>query len=185
MSTTGATRRYTPEDLLEMPDGDRYELVDGELVERNMSGTSSEVGLKIAGRLMYHVEREELGHAFGADCDYRCFAADGNRIRKPDASFIQSGRVSRAELDAGFVTVAPDLAVEVVSPNDLAYKLQVKVDQYLQAGVKLVWVVEPVTKSITVYRPDSDASYLHEDDELSGEDILPGFRCAIRELFPR
>jgi Uma2 family endonuclease len=183
MSTTTA-RRYTPDDLLAMPDGVRYELVDGELVERDMSGLSSEVARKLSGRAGMFSDERSLGHTFGSDCGYQCFPFDPRRVRRPDASFVRAGRISTEEYESGHITVAPDLAVEVVSPNDLAHELIEKVDEYLRAGVRLVWVIDPQSRTVAVHRPDGSDSRLREQDELSGEDVLPGFRCPVRDLFP-
>ena len=183
MSTTTA-RRYTPADLLAMPDGNRYELVDGELVERDMSGLSSLVAGNVFRRVANHAEENNLGYPIAGDCGYQCFSFDPGRVRRPDGSFIRADRITLEELESGYVTVAPDLAVEVVSPNDLAHELIEKVDEYLRAGVQLVWVIDPQTRTVAVHRPDGSDSRLREQDELSGEDVLPGFRCPVRDLFP-
>lgn len=183
MSTTPACR-YTPDDLLAMPDGDRYELVDGELVERDMSGLSSEVARKLAGRAGMFADEQGLGHTFGPDCGYQCFPFDPGRVRGPDASFIRADRISAEELESGHISVAPDLAVEVISPNDQAFELNRKIEEYLRAGVRLVWVIDPLSRTVDVYRPQGSDNRLREHDELSGEDVLPGFRCPVRELFP-
>ena len=78
----------------------------------------------------------------------------------------------------------PILAVEVVSPNDIVYQLEDKLEDYRKVGVPLVWVVYPNSRTVRVYRADGSTSHLHEDDELSGEDVIPGFRCPVREIFP-
>lgn len=184
MSTVEATRRYTPDDLLKLSDGDRYELADGELVENNMSGLSSFVARRISGRIGEFTDERGLGYTFGQDCGYRCYRFDPDKIRRPDGSFIRADRISLEELESGFVAVAPDLAIEVVSPNDLASDLNAKVDEYLRAGVKFVWVIDPLLRTVAVHRPDGSDSRLHEPDELSGEEVLPGFRCVVRDLFP-
>jgi len=86
-------------------------------------------------------------------------------------------------MSEGHVRLAPDLVVEVISPNDLAYEIDEKVDEYETAGVKLIWVVNPETKAVRVHRADGAVMVLREKDELDGEDILPGFRCPVAELF--
>jgi len=134
--------KYTPDDLLAMPDGKSYELVDGCLVEHSP-----------------------------------------NTVRRPDVSFIRLGRLPREELPKGHCTLAPDLPVKVVSPNELVYELDQKIGEYLEAGVRLVWVVHPDARTVEIHRPDSPGTILRENDELSGEDVLPGFRCAVRDLF--
>jgi Uma2 family endonuclease len=125
MSTATVTR-YTPEDLLAMPDGKSYELVRGELVERH-----------------------------GED-----------RIPK------------------GWVKIPPDLAVEVISPNDKAEVLEEKLDDYRRVHVPLVWVIYPDLRKVKVYRNEGPTTDLREDDELSGEDAIPGFRCRVGEILP-
>ncbi|MBA3314108.1 MAG: Uma2 family endonuclease [Planctomycetota bacterium] len=184
MSTAETTRRYTPDDLLKMQDGERYELVDGDLMERNVSGLSSLVARKISGRVGEFTDQSGLGYTFGQDCSYQCYPFDPGKVRRPDGSFIRADRVSLEELESGYVSVAPDLAIEVVSPNDLAYELKAKVEEYLSAGAKLVWVIDPQSRTLTVHRPDGTDSRLHEGDELTGEAVLPGFKCSVRELFP-
>lgn len=184
MSTTEATPRYTPADLLTMTDGDRYELVDGELVEIDMSGLSSLVANTVNRVVGNHVASSSAGYVFGSDCGYQCFPTDPSRVRRPDGSFIRRDRISIEELESGYIAVAPDLAIEVVSPHDLAYDLNAKVDEYLRAGVKLVWVIDPKTRTVTVHRPEGTDSRLHEDGDLTGEVVLPGFHCSIRDLFP-
>ena len=95
-----------------------------------------------------------------------------------------AGRLSGGELPKGHVRIPPDLAIEVVSPNDLASDLDEKVEDYQKAGVELVWVIQPESRTVSVYRSDGSVSRLHQDDELSGEEVIPGFRCQVRSLFP-
>ena len=129
-------------------------------------------------------EPHGLGWAFPADCGYQCFPDAPDKVRKPDASFIQRGRLPGEQLHEGHVRIAPDLAVEVVSANDLFDEVEIKVGEYLGAGVRLVWVVNPRTRTGQVYRADGSVTRLREGDELSGEDVLPGFRCRVHDLFP-
>ena len=119
MSTAVATKtRYTPEDLLAMPDGKSYELVDGQLVERNMGAESSWVGGQLLIRLGSYCEEHGLGWALPADNGFQCFAHDPGLVRKPDVSFVRYGRLPGEVLPKGWIKIPPDLAVEVVSPND-------------------------------------------------------------------
>ncbi|MBV8128293.1 MAG: Uma2 family endonuclease [Planctomycetaceae bacterium] len=98
---------------------------------------------------------------------------------------MRAGRLSGGELPKGHVRIPPDLAVEVVSRNDLASELDEKVEDYQKAGVGLVWVIHPESGTASVYRSDGSVSRLHQDDELSGEEVVPGFRCRVRSLFPQ
>jgi Uma2 family endonuclease len=84
----------------------------------------------------------------------------------------------------GWARIPPDLAVEVISPNETAYELEDKLEDYQKVGVRLIWVINPKTRTVRVHRGDGSVSYLHEDEELSGEDVVPGFRCPVRAIFP-
>ena len=87
------------------------------------------------------------------------------------------------DLDTLLKDLAPDLAVEVISPNDLASEVNEKIDEYLSAGVSLVWVIDPDSKTVSVYRKDGSTARLRESDELSGEDVIPGFSCKVNDIF--
>ena len=178
---------FTPDDLLHMEDAVNYELVDGKLVERHMGMESSEVALRIALLIGMFLRDHKLGKLFGADAGYQCFADAPNKVRKPDVSFIQSGRLPGERTPTGHCPIPPDFAVEVVSPGDLAYEVEEKVAEYLQAGVKLVWVVNPPTRTVRALRPKSSPrgpiAEFSGDDEISGEDVLPGFACKVSEFF--
>src|SRR5271156_2600493 len=132
MSTTAvATKtRYTPEDLLAMPDGKSYELVDGELVERNMGFESSWIGGRLHSRLDRFCEEHGPGWALPADNGFQCFPHQPKLVRKPDVSFVRYGRLPDEVLPQGWIEIPPDLAVEVVSPNDLTDQLDEKLEDY-------------------------------------------------------
>jgi Uma2 family endonuclease len=181
MSTATA---YTPEDLLAMPDSKSYELVNGELVERKMGLKSSWVGGRLHSRLDQFCEDKRVGWALTSEAGYQCFPHEPGRVRKPDVSFIRFGRLPAGVLPDGWAKIRPDLTVEVVSPNDLADELDEKLDDYEKAGVPLIWVIYLGSRTVMVYRSDGTVSRLHEDDELSGEDVIPGFRCRVRDILP-
>jgi Uma2 family endonuclease len=183
MSTIAEPKSYTPEDLLRMPDGDRYELVDGNLVERNVSVLSSWVAFELGARIREHCKVHTPAWVFGADCSYQIFPDHPNKARRPDVSLILRDRMTVEHFAEGYLTIPPDLAVEVVSPRDSAYDVEEKVLEYLAVGVRLVWVVYPPTQTISVRRRDRSSSVLYPDDELSGEDVLPGFVCRVGDIF--
>jgi Uma2 family endonuclease len=183
MST--AVARYTPEDLLAMPDGKSFELVGGQLVERKMGAESSLVGGNLHLRLALFCREHNQGDVWPADNGYQCFPHDPGLVRKPDVSFVRRGRLPGDIAPDGWVRIPPDLAVEVVSPNDLAGELEEKLDDYRKAGVPLVWVIYPEQRKARIFHLDGPAVELMEDDELSGEDVIPGFRCPLREILPR
>jgi Uma2 family endonuclease len=187
MSTAVATdvRRYTPEDLLSMPDSKSYELVDGRLVERNMGAESSEVGGNVHFQLRLFCRDHDLGIVWPADNGFQCFPHDPGLLRRPDVSFIRRGRLPGDVAPEGWVKIPPDLVVEVISPNDSAEQLEEKLDDYQKAGVPLIWVIYPRARKARVYRLDGPVSELTEEEVLSGEDVVPGFRAPLREILPR
>ncbi len=119
-----------------------------------------------------------------ADTGYQCFPHDPNRLRKPDVSFIRKEHLPGGKLPKGWAKFPPDLAVEVVSPNDLAEDVEEKLTDYRKAGVPIIWVIYPGARTAIVNRRDGSVSRLFEDDELLGEDVIPGFRCVLREILP-
>jgi len=185
MSDIATRTEYTPEDLLTMPDGYRYELVDGNLVERHMGWLAGVVGTELLLRVGNFNHQHRLGWVNqGGDGSYQPFP--GKRlVRKPDVSFVRFGRFPEERPPTGHAVLAPDLAAEVVSPNDLYEEVDRKIEEYVRAGVRLIWVISPENHTVRVYRPDGSSLSLREDDELDGEDVLPGFRCPVRDLFPR
>jgi Uma2 family endonuclease len=167
-----------------MPDGDRFELVDGQLVERNMSAWSSYVAGELHGRLRDFSKTGQVGWVFPEGTSYRCFPDDADKVRKADVSFVRFDRLTVQQAMAdGHLTLAPDWVAEVLSPNDLAYQVEQKVQDYLTAGVRLVWVIHPPTRTVHVHRREGTGTILRENDELDGEDVLPGFRCRVGDLF--
>jgi Uma2 family endonuclease len=183
MSTIAEPKTYTPDDLLAMPDRKRYELVDGNLVERNVSVLSSLVAFELGGLIRDHCRTHTPVWIFGADCGYRCFPGHPGKVRKPDVSLILRDRLPAEQLTEGFLTLPPDLAVEVVSPNDLAYEVEEKVREYQGAGVRLIWVVYPPTRTVHISRTDGSHTVARSRDELDGEDVVPGFHCRVDDLF--
>lgn len=185
--TPARGRSFTADDLLQHPDSDRFELVNGELVERNMGWRSEWIGTQLVIRIGAHCQKTGQGWVNGSSASYKCFDElfpdDPDRTRKPDVSFIARNRLPWNQFPAGHCNLVPDLAVEVISPNDLYSEVEEKVCEYLRAGVRLVWVVDPRTESVRIHRADGTVSDLRVHDELSGEDVLPGFRCRVNELF--
>lgn len=184
MTVTAPKQCHTPEELLSMPDGQHYELVDGELVEKNTGTEASWIGGELFGRLRDWNNQARAGWILPADASYQCFPDDPSRVRRPDASFIRFGRLPQERIPEGHTPVAPDLAVEVVSPNDTFSDVRAKVREYLRAGVRAVWIVDTRTRSVEVERPSGASAWLQEEDELADEELLPGFRCPVRDLFP-
>lgn len=179
-------RRISPGDLEILADGERFELIDGRLEERPVSLLSSWVNGELLARLRSFVRDADLGWVLDSETGYRCFAEDPERVRRPDVSFIRKERLTLADLrSAGFALVAPDLAVEVVSRHDTFFEVQSKAGEFLSSGTRLVWIVEPRLEEVYVHRADGSVAHLTAADTLAGEDVLPGFPCSVRDLFPR
>ena len=163
-------------------DPDRFEWVGGEPKEKGLGFVSSTVAADVVHALRSFTREHDLGWVAGSDCGYRCFAADSTQLRRPDASFVAYGRLPRENPPLGNVEVAPDLAVEVVSPHDLYSELHTKVREYLAAGVRLVWVIDPQDRSAVAYRPGGVGTFLTEEGLLEGGDVLPGFACRLGDV---
>jgi Uma2 family endonuclease len=131
-----------------------------------------------------HCKANRLGWIFGADASFQCFLDAPDKVRKPDVSFVRLDRLPGGP-PKGHCRVAPDLAIEVISPNELYSEVEEKVDEYLAAGVRLVWVIDPPHRSIRVHRADGTVTDLRETEALSGEAVIPGFRCLVSDLFTR
>jgi Uma2 family endonuclease len=182
MNAPLAHASYTPEDLLRLDGGRSYELLDGRLVEKPMGAKASNVGSIVHALIWPFVRSQNLGFVFDAEGGYELFPGR-SRVRKPDVSFIRRGRLPDDVIPDGWVKVAPDLVVEIVSPNDGADDLMAKVMEWLGAGVRLVWVVYPASRTAHVLRPGGVAAWATAGGLLSGEDVLPGFSCPVDELF--
>jgi Uma2 family endonuclease len=174
----------TAEDLLNAPaDLGRCELVRGELVMMSPGkGRHGAVGARIARVLGNFVEAKGCGEVFDSSTGY-VLARGPDTVREPDVSFVCTERLERQDLDS-FLEGAPDLAVEVLSPGNTAAEMREKMADYFGAGCRVVWIVDPLHRSVTVHRPDAGPAILTEDDMLMEDEVLPGFRVLVREIFP-
>jgi Uma2 family endonuclease len=183
MTATGI--RMTADELLTLPDnGMRRELIAGELHEMPPAGGDhGYVGLEIAYRLRHFLAQtlEIGGGFFAAETGFR-LSRDPDTVRAPDVAYVDEARLPQARA-RGYPELAPNLVVEVVSPNDTASEIQQKVDEWLRAGVQIVWVLYPTTRSAMAYQADSSVVLLHADDALRGEPVLAGFSCRVGDLF--
>lgn len=175
----------TAEQLWAMPEapGKRYELVKGELVEVSGAGALHNFIVALLFRLLdTHVRDRRLGVVATDGAGY-VISREPDVMRLPDVSFVSRERVPESGIPEGYWPFTPDLAVEIVSPGDTANELHTKVREYLAAGTRLVWVVWPRRREVTVYHADGSESTLGAGSELSGGDVLPGLRVSIAELF--
>jgi Uma2 family endonuclease len=177
-------RLLTAEEFFSTPDDDnRYELVQGRLVcMAAAGGLHGKIASRVDHRLRDFVEASGLGEVCTAETGFR-LAQNPDTVRAPDVAFVARERIPAAGVPEGFWPFAPDLAVEVVSPSDRFDDVMSKVQEYLNAGTRLIWVLHPRTQSAMAYRPIGEVRLLWGQDELSGEDVLPGFRCRVEEIF--
>jgi len=176
-------RVYTPEDLLKITDRPMPELVDGELIERPPMGQRADaVGMRIGYYLTGYSLATLPGTVNGPHASLQIFTDEPNKVRIPDVSFTRRDRLPGGPAE-GHGRVAPDLIVEVISPNDDASMLRRKIREYLDAGVALIWIADPETRDIQVIRADRSAALLLEGDTLDGGTALPGFSVPVAALF--
>jgi Uma2 family endonuclease len=181
--TSPAQTLVSLEDYLAMPDYPRYEWVDGCLVERHMSAFTSWIAAKVANAISNFVLARGLGYVTLPDNGLVLDPERPRAYRFADVAFTSRVREPDGPPVRGHQTVAPELAVEVVSPGDDAGELNRKVAEYLAGGVQLIWVVYPETRTVDVLRVSGNNSRLTDADTLSGEDVLPGFELPIAAIF--
>jgi len=157
-----------------------YEIVAGRPEEKEMGGARhGGVGARLIIRLGSYVEAHRLGSVYGPDTTFRI----GGNERLPDVSFVAAARIPAEGEPEGIWPIAPDLAVEIISPTDLHEKVIGRVREYFAAGVRQVWLISPEHKTLTIYYSPTHVTILSEEDELVSDDLVPGFRCRISELF--
>lgn len=172
----------TAEELahLNLP-GKSTELVRGRLQVREPPGTRHG---RIAATLAYFVtdfvRRNRLGVVFAQDTGFKIHS-NPDTVRAPDVAFLAQDRVDQVP-DRGYASLTPDLLAEIVSPDDGPGELLAKIAQWLEAGTKLVWVIDPRSAEARVYRPDGSLTIIGPDGALDGEDVLPDFTCALMDI---
>jgi Uma2 family endonuclease len=175
----------TAEELLQLPDdGWSYELVDGRLVR--MSPTGGEHGLiamRLLGAVYRFVEERRLGAVLPGETGFWVSPeGESDTVLAPDVAFVRAGRDEQARTE-GYPRIAPDLVVEVASPSQGRPEMRAKVHRWVNAGVRPVWIVLPQTQTLEVFQPGEQERVLTVGDELSGEDVVPGFIYPVSGLF--
>ena len=164
-------------------DGKRYELVAGELRMMSPSGWKhGEVVSELHVLLGRHVKDNGLGRLFSAETGFQ-IASDPDTVRAPDIAYIAKESWPKCDPMDAFWPGAPDLAVEVLSPSDRTGEVDEKIQDWLTAGVRLVWIVDPKLCTVTSYRSATDITVHTADGELKGGQVVRGFRCRVAEIF--
>ena len=175
---------YTADDLLRLTaEGFRGELIRGELSETMSAGQEhGEVITNLVIDVGSHVRRHKLGRMTASDSGV-WLGREPDTVREPDIAFFAAEKFERGERVTGYSEVVPDLVVEVVSPSDRPSAVHDKALMWLRHGVRLVWVVRPNLRTTDVYRAGEPILTLTEGDYLDGLDVLPGFTCAVSDVF--
>ncbi len=173
---------WTEEELMALPkDGYKREVIEGELIMSPAGFDHEWLGARLITRMTMHVEQQALGVVCGSSLG--CWMANGD-VLCPDVSFISRARLASTRLaPRKFFRGAPDLVVEIMSPFDTLGKVRKKMEDYFSSGARLAWVLNPPEKSVLVYRGPAADRLLRVTDSLDGEDVLPGFRLPLAELF--
>jgi Uma2 family endonuclease len=181
-----AVQYVTDEEMYQVPkDGQKYERVDGEMRVGPGGARHSAVVVNVDARLALFVEKKKLGYVVGSRTGYQWPGRHADRpdnVRSPDVSFVSLGRFPDEQLPDGFVDLAPDLAVEVLHPDDRGRDVLEKVGEYLDVGTRLVWVIDPEKRTAVAYRSLTDVRVIGEADALDGEDVVPGFSCPLKDI---
>ena len=182
LSRMTTTPLLTADELLHLSFPDKHvELVRGRLIVREPPGTwHGVVAANLTYYLSHFVRKHRLGVVLAQDTGFK-IASDPDTVRGPDVAFLAAERVAQIP-ERGYAALAPDLAVEVLSPSDTAAEVLAKVADWLGAGTRLVWVLDRERRGARVYRPDGSIATLGPDDALDGEDVVPGFLCPLVEV---
>ena len=174
----------TADDLAKQPDdGTRYALVKGVLQKMPPAGFEHGIcAAEIGSKLNVYVKTHKLGYVCGAETGFR-IAQNPDTVRAPDAAFVCQTSIEQQGIVRGYWEGAPDLAVEVISPGDTYAEVAEKVEEWLTAGCRMVWVLNPRRETVEVYRSNEDFTVLRGTDTLDGGDVVEGFQCQVQDLF--
>lgn len=180
-------KTMTPDKFFDSPYSSGFELVNGKIIskkgdiQKNMpTGALHGAVTELASRMSHFVRENKLGKVFAAETG---FILGKNTVRGIDVSFVGNEKLNKFAVTEKFYPVAPDLAVETISPGNSLDEIQDKIEEYLAAGTKLIWIVYPKQKMIQVHRRNNAINVLRAADELDGEDVLPNFRVKLSEIF--
>ncbi len=173
--------KMTADEFEASPFAETHELIRGELYPIMPTGAlHGIVTNRISKFLSYFLDENNLGEIFAAETGFRL---KNQSVVGADVAFVSKENLSKFGIPDSFFPTAPDLAVEVVSPGNTSEEISTKVEDYLSSGSRLVWIVYPKRKVVVIYRANNTVSFLHEEDELSGEDVIPDFRLQLEKVF--
>ncbi|MGH7526993.1 MAG: Uma2 family endonuclease [Gemmatimonadales bacterium] len=179
-----AAHLMTADQLFRYPDRERYELVRGvPRICEPPGGVHGRLAARIAARLSDHVERHGLGTVL-IESGY-LLRRNPDTVRGPDVSFISGTRLTPDQIPDQFIPGAPDLAVEILSPSSRWPEVEETLADYFASGARMVWLVEPQQRRVTLRYPDRPPRVVAVGDALEGEDVVPGFRMTTTDLFGR
>ncbi len=174
-------KKMSADEFEASPFVETHELIRGELYPIMPAGTlHGVITNRLSTYLSFFVMENHLGEITAAETGFKLI---NQSTVGADIGFVGKENLARFGVPESFFPTAPDLAVEVVSPGNSSEEISTKIEDYLSSGSRLVWIVYPKRKVIVVYRTNNTVSFLHETDELDGEDVLPGFRCSLAKIF--
>ena len=177
-----AVKVWTDEELMALPqDGYKRELLQGEIIMSPAGSEHGRISFLVAAAIDRHASPHGLGVVFDSSTGFRLTP---DELLSPDAAFVGKARLAgQKRLPRGFFPGAPDLVVEVLSPSDTSERMHEKLSRYFAHGTRLAWVINPAERNALVYRAPEADRLLRVTDALDGEDVLPGFRLPLAELF--
>lgn len=169
-------------DLLDFDIQD-YEILDGMVWERKTLGRiDGRVGFRLGIRIGPFVELHRLGELYTSDTNL-IITTDPLSVLRPDIAFVRTERLPPDDAESGYYAMVPDFVVEVLSPSNRQTYMMAKIERYFGVGVRLIWIVDPRSRTVSVYVPGQDPQTYGEDDDLDGGDVIPGFRVSNRDIF--
>lgn len=185
MSTAAPKKLLTAEEFLLLPnpaDGSQQELVRGEIITMPPPGGMHGVScLKAGRRIGNFVEDNALGTVTSNDTGF-ITERDPDSVRGSDVAYWSKEKLP--VVPVGYIEVPPDMVVEVPSPSNTSKQIRAKLKEYFAKGVRLVWVIAPEDRTLTIYRTPDEGRLLHETATATGEEVLPGFTCRVSDLLP-
>jgi Uma2 family endonuclease len=174
------TRTITDDELLRLPkDGNKYELVDGEIRLSPAGGRHGEISLALGSEIRAFVKPRRLGKVFDSSTGFRMLSRN---VRSPDVSFVAADRLPGGKAPVGFFEIRPDLAVEVLSPSDPTGEILQRILEYFAGGTRLMWIIDPEARRATIYHSPTAVREVDATGSLDGEDVIPGFHCVLADL---